>query len=154
MTTRRHRAARTSVVGLAVAATAATVLTAPAAQASTGRTGHEETRRALEDVVRDGIPGVASQARTGNRVWKGAAGVGNLGTGAPRGADDRFRIAGITKTFVATVMLQLESEGRLDRRRRQDLRHHPAERLSDLGRGRHDLQRGRSEPVAHRADAR
>lgn len=50
MTTRRHSAARTGVVGLAVAATAATVITAPAAQASTGRTGHEETRRALDAV--------------------------------------------------------------------------------------------------------
>ncbi|MEU9745338.1 serine hydrolase domain-containing protein [Streptomyces niveus] len=114
MTTRRHSAARTGVVGLAVAATAATVFTAPAAQASTGRTGHEETRRALDAVVRGGVPGVASQARVGNSVWKGAAGVGDLRTGAPRGADDRFRIASITKTFVATVMLQLESEGRLD----------------------------------------
>ncbi|MGW8450999.1 serine hydrolase domain-containing protein [Streptomyces niveus] len=114
MTTRRHSAARTGVVGLAVAATAATVFTAPAAQASTGRTGHEETRRALDAVVRGGVPGVASQARVGNSVWKGAAGVGNMRTGAPRGADDRFRIASITKTFVATVMLQLESEGRLD----------------------------------------
>lgn len=114
MTARRHRSVRTGVVGLAVAATAATVFTAPAAQASTGGAGHEETRRALEAVVRDGIPGVAGQARTGNRVWQGAAGVGNLRTGAPRTADDRFRIASITKTFVATVMLQLESEGRLD----------------------------------------
>ncbi|MFJ9032801.1 serine hydrolase domain-containing protein [Streptomyces sp. NPDC102274] len=119
MAARRHRA-RTSVVGLAVAALAATAFTVPAQASSSGtgyaadRTGHEETRRALDAVVRDGIPGVASQARTGNTVWKGAAGVGDLRTGAPRGADDRFRIASITKTFVATVMLQLESERRLD----------------------------------------
>ncbi|MEV8390214.1 MULTISPECIES: serine hydrolase domain-containing protein [unclassified Streptomyces] len=119
MATRRNRA-RTGVVGLAVAALAATAFTAPAQALSTGteqaagRTGHEETRRALEAVVRGGIPGVASQARTGDQVWKGAAGLGDLRTGAPRGADDRFRIASITKTFVATVMLQLESERRLD----------------------------------------
>ncbi|MFD3525231.1 serine hydrolase domain-containing protein [Streptomyces sp. NPDC058653] len=120
MRSRRHRA-RTGVVGLAVAALAATAFTAPAQASPAGAgetagrpTGHEETRRALDAVVRDGIPGVTSQARTGNRVWKGAAGVGDLRTGAPRGVDDRFRIASITKTFVATVMLQLESEGRLD----------------------------------------
>ncbi|MFC8829546.1 serine hydrolase domain-containing protein [Streptomyces sp. NPDC057137] len=114
MAIRRHRPARTGVAGLAVAALAVTAFTAPAAEAAPSRTGHEETRRALDDVVRGGIPGVASQARVGNSVWKGAAGVGDLRTGAPRGADDRFRIASITKTFVATVMLQLESEGRLD----------------------------------------
>ncbi|MEV8348279.1 hypothetical protein ACFVTT_28390 [Streptomyces niveus] len=51
MTTRRHSAARTGVVGLAVAATAATAFTAPAAQASTGRTG----------------PG---RRRTGRRPWR------------------------------------------------------------------------------------
>ncbi|MFD7091416.1 serine hydrolase domain-containing protein [Streptomyces sp. NPDC059896] len=119
MAARRHRT-RTGVVGLGVAALAATAFTVPA-QASpsgaghaAGRTGHEETRRALDAIVRDGIPGVAGQARTGGSVWKGAAGVGDLRTGAPRRADDRFRIASITKTFVATVLLQLESEGRLD----------------------------------------
>ncbi|WP_329381718.1 serine hydrolase domain-containing protein [Streptomyces sp. NBC_01716] len=130
MRSTRHRTTRTGVVGLAVAALAATAFTVPSQASSggnggnggnggTGQTagrpaGHEETRKALDAVVRDGIPGVTSQAREGRSVWKGAAGVGDLSTGAPRGADDRFRIAGITKTFVATVMLQLETERRLD----------------------------------------
>jgi D-alanyl-D-alanine carboxypeptidase len=39
--------------------------------------------------------------------------VGNLRTGAPRSARDRFRAGSITKTFVATVLLQLEAEDRL-----------------------------------------
>ncbi|GAA0392852.1 serine hydrolase domain-containing protein [Streptomyces luteireticuli] len=34
-------------------------------------------------------------------------------TGRPRSVDDRFRIASITKTFVATVLLQQEAEGRI-----------------------------------------
>ena len=34
--------------------------------------------------------------------------------GAPLTTDDRFRIGSITKTFVATVILQLQAEGRLD----------------------------------------
>ncbi|MFI5617658.1 serine hydrolase domain-containing protein [Streptomyces sp. NPDC051567] len=67
----------------------------------------------MDAIVRGGIPGVSGHARTGDEVWKAASGVGDLATGAPRRADDRFRVASITKTFVATVMLQLESERRL-----------------------------------------
>uniref|UniRef100_UPI0015F0D298 serine hydrolase domain-containing protein n=1 Tax=Streptomyces sp. WELS2 TaxID=2749435 RepID=UPI0015F0D298 len=36
-----------------------------------------------------------------------------LRTGRPRSVHDRYRVASITKTFVATVLLQLEGEGRL-----------------------------------------
>jgi D-alanyl-D-alanine carboxypeptidase len=39
--------------------------------------------------------------------------VGDLGTGEPRSERDRYRVGSITKTFVATVVLQLEAEGRL-----------------------------------------
>ncbi|MEU5400265.1 serine hydrolase domain-containing protein [Streptomyces sp. NPDC005963] len=111
---------RTSVVGLMAAALAASVFTAPAQARSDDsghdpdRTAHRETQQAMEAIVRGGIPGVTAQALTEDGVWQGTAGVGNLKTGAPRGANDRFRVASITKTFVATVMLQLESEGRLD----------------------------------------
>jgi D-alanyl-D-alanine carboxypeptidase len=38
-------------------------------------------------------------------------GVGNRETGTPPSVDDHFRIASITKTFVATVLLQLVDEG-------------------------------------------
>ncbi|MEU9387556.1 serine hydrolase domain-containing protein, partial [Streptomyces sp. NPDC048279] len=40
-------------------------------------------------------------------------GVGDTRTGAPRAASDRYRVGSITKTFVSTVLLQLEAEGRL-----------------------------------------
>ncbi|MGX2994030.1 serine hydrolase domain-containing protein [Streptomyces sp. JNUCC 64] len=114
MSARRSRA-RTGAVGLVAAALTASAFAAPA-RAHPGGAGHDHraTQRALEGIVRGGIPGVTGQALTGDRVWRGVAGVGDLRTGAPRKADDRFRVASITKTFVATVMLQLESEGRLD----------------------------------------
>ncbi|MEU0988405.1 serine hydrolase domain-containing protein [Streptomyces sp. NPDC005953] len=112
--------ARTSVVGLMAVALAASAFTAPAQARSDGtdhhpdRSAHRGTQQAMESIVRGGIPGVTAQALTEDGVWKATAGVGNLKTGAPRQADDRFRVASITKTFVATVMLQLEAEGRLD----------------------------------------
>jgi D-alanyl-D-alanine carboxypeptidase len=45
--------------------------------------------------------------------WTMAAGIGDLETAAPMRPDDHFRIASITKTFVATVVLQLVEEGKL-----------------------------------------
>ena len=41
-------------------------------------------------------------------------GVGNRETGEPPSVDDHFRIASITKTFVATAILQLADAGDVD----------------------------------------
>lgn len=47
----------------------------------------------------------------GRGTWLHAAGIGDLATAAPMAVDDHVRIASITKTFVATVILQLVEEG-------------------------------------------
>lgn len=49
----------------------------------------------------------------GQGTWLRAAGVGDLATAAPVALDDHVRIASNTKTFVATVVLQLADEGNL-----------------------------------------
>ncbi|MGP3683543.1 serine hydrolase domain-containing protein [Streptomyces sp. IBSNAI002] len=111
-----RKTARVGMVGLAAAAVAATVLAAPAQAASdtaAARAGHEATRRAMDAEVKGGIPGITAQVRDGKGVWKATSGVGDRKTGAPRGANDRFRVGSITKTFVATVLLQMEAEGKL-----------------------------------------
>lgn len=83
------------------------------------RRAHEGTRAAMEALVRAGMPGVVGQAREGRegrdgrRVWNGSAGTAELGRPRAPRARDRFRIGSNTKTFVATVMLQLEAEHRL-----------------------------------------
>ena len=100
-----------------VAATAVALsvaLAGPAlAVAPTGAGPHDATRRAIEAVVEDGIPGVTATAKDAHGTWSTTAGVGNIRTGKPRSAADRFRAGSITKSFVATVVLQLEAEGRL-----------------------------------------
>ncbi|WP_077796195.1 serine hydrolase [Streptomyces sp. JHA26] len=93
-------------------------LTLPASAGSTGdgsaaRGGHAATRAALDSVVRDGSPGGIALAELGHTTWSGRAGTSDLATGRTPRADDRFRVGSITKTFVATVMLQLEAEGKL-----------------------------------------
>jgi D-alanyl-D-alanine carboxypeptidase len=49
----------------------------------------------------------------GQHEWSAAAGTQNLSSTVPVSASSRFRIGSITKTFVATVVLQLVDEGRL-----------------------------------------
>ncbi|MDI3387099.1 serine hydrolase domain-containing protein [Streptomyces sp. B-S-A8] len=106
------RTVRTGLMGLAAALTA-TAFTAPAAQADSG-TGHRATQEAMDAAVAAGVPGVAGQARDAHGVWKGTSGVGDRESGAPRSAHDRYRIGSLTKTFVSTVLLQLQAEGRID----------------------------------------
>ncbi|MEU5402854.1 serine hydrolase domain-containing protein [Streptomyces sp. NPDC005963] len=101
------------VAALATAALVSPVVAHPTA-AGGGGDRHGATQRALEQAVRDGIPGAVAQARDRAGSWSGTAGLGELATGKKRKAQDRYRIGSITKTFVATVLLQLEAEGRLD----------------------------------------
>ncbi|MGW7262943.1 serine hydrolase domain-containing protein [Streptomyces sp. NPDC054842] len=102
---------RTGLVA-ATAVAAAVALAAPAAAAPGGR-DHAPTRRAMDAAVRDGVPGVTARAEDRHGTWKAASGTGDLRTGKARGTEDRYRVGSITKTFVATVLLQLEAEGRL-----------------------------------------
>jgi D-alanyl-D-alanine carboxypeptidase len=112
MPVRTLRTALTAVV--AALATTALVSPAVAGPATSGDDGHQRTRQAVEAAVRDGVPGVVAQARVGGEVWKATAGVGDRRTGRERSVRDHYRVASITKTFVATTVLRLEAEGKLD----------------------------------------
>ncbi|MFF9580821.1 serine hydrolase domain-containing protein [Streptomyces achromogenes] len=101
---------------MTAALTACLTLPAPAAgaEAASGAHGeHGATQAALDSVVREGPPGGIALAELGRTTWAGRAGTADLSTGREPRTDDRFRIGSITKTFVATVMLQLEAEGKL-----------------------------------------
>ena len=103
----------TLVAATAVALSAALAAPALAAASTRGAEGHGATQRAVEAAVQLGVPGVTLTAKDAHGTWSTTAGVGNLKTGKPRSADDRYRVGSITKTFVSTVLLQLEAEGRL-----------------------------------------
>ncbi|MET7732458.1 serine hydrolase domain-containing protein [Streptomyces sp. NPDC005402] len=106
---------RTTVMVAATTVALTAGFAAPALAAQSTGTGddHRATRQAVRAAVKDGVPGVTLTAKDGRRTWSTTAGVGNLRTHAPRSADDRYRVGSITKTFVSTVLLQLEAEGRL-----------------------------------------
>ncbi|MFC9700382.1 serine hydrolase domain-containing protein [Streptomyces sp. NPDC056943] len=101
------RTARTVVAATLVAGLAATALAAPALAApAPAKQDHAAAQQALQAAVDAGVPGAVAQARDGRTDWTGTAG--------ERKGNDRYRVGSITKTFVATVLLQLQAEGRID----------------------------------------
>src|SRR3954453_8669959 len=90
---------------------------APAASASAARdrsVGREtELQHALDRVVAAGVPGAVLLVRERDRAIRLTSGHARLKPTTPMRAGDRFRVGSITKTFVATVALQLIGENRL-----------------------------------------
>ena len=70
-------------------------------------------QRLVDEVVEAGAPGAVALVRNGQRTWQGVGGLGDLAARRPPRPADRFRIGSVTKSFVATVVLQLVAEGRL-----------------------------------------
>ncbi|MER5781181.1 serine hydrolase domain-containing protein [Streptomyces mobaraensis] len=125
---RRRTRTVTALLAATLLASAAPALAAPTGRdgtAGTGGTGRasgtsghgtpdrDDLRRALRAVVADGIPGAVAEVRDEHGVWRGAAGVEDLRSGRLPSPDDRFRAGSVTKSLVATVVLQLVAEGRV-----------------------------------------
>jgi D-alanyl-D-alanine carboxypeptidase len=70
-------------------------------------------QQAADQMVADGVPGVIIMSRRGQQVSHVVAGLADKATGQPMQPQDKVRIGSITKTFVATVVLQLAAERRL-----------------------------------------
>lgn len=87
----------------------------PAVSASAAAPAEPEQTRTLIDQLVKEDKATAALIRVDGKGngWAYSAGVGDLKSGRPAAADGYFRIGSITKTFVATVVLQLVDEGRL-----------------------------------------
>ena len=70
-------------------------------------------QHALDRVVAAGVPGGVLLVRERDRTLRLTSGHSKLKPTTPMRAGDRFRVGSITKTFVATVALQLAAENRL-----------------------------------------
>ena len=89
----------------------------PAPPATGGRApapARATLQAALDAAVAAGLPGAAGHVQDGRTGATATAGVVDLARPAPLARQARFRVGSITKTFVATVVLQLVEEGRLD----------------------------------------
>ena len=89
---------------------------APAAAAVPGHTapaGQGELRRDLDAIVAAGATAAIAEVADRSGTRRAAAGVTRLGRPAPAPVDGRFRVGSVSKTFLATVVLQLHAEHRL-----------------------------------------
>lgn len=84
-----------------------------AASVATPRGAHQELQEGLDKIVDTGAVGALAEVRDERGVWRAASGVSRIGTTQPVAVRSRFRAGSITKTFIATVVLQLVDEGRL-----------------------------------------
>ncbi|EJR97964.1 D-alanyl-D-alanine carboxypeptidase [Bacillus sp. MYb56] len=82
-------------------------------QSSTQR-DRNSVKQAVRDTLQLGFPGVLAKTSEGGKTWSYAAGVANLSSKKPMKTDFRFRIGSVTKTFTATVVLQLAEENSLN----------------------------------------
>jgi D-alanyl-D-alanine carboxypeptidase len=91
---------------------AATLLAAPAT--SSARVPDPVRLQALVDeLVAAGAPGAVLHVRDADDDWSGASGLSDIATANVMGRRSRFRVGSLTKSYVATVALQLVEEDRL-----------------------------------------
>jgi D-alanyl-D-alanine carboxypeptidase len=69
--------------------------------------------RVVDELVVAGAPGALVLVRTESETMIAAAGLADRELGRAMRPADRFRVGSVTKTLVATVVLQLAAEGRL-----------------------------------------
>lgn len=72
-----------------------------------------ELQKAIQEIVDSGFLGVQLRVHDEQGEWVGSAGVSRLGEEAKPPTNGHFRIGSNTKTFTATVVLQLVVEGRI-----------------------------------------
>ncbi|MFF5294721.1 serine hydrolase domain-containing protein [Paractinoplanes globisporus] len=95
-----------------------TILITPAAPAAAARDAGQDgfgrlLQEQLDAVHAAGMPGAFAEVRDGRRTWTPTTGYADIATGEPVRDGMRHRIGSITKTFVATTMLQLAGEHRV-----------------------------------------
>jgi len=109
---------RTSTAA-ALASVALAALAGPsvsgAGASSVARPGHEAVvlRHQLHALIAAGVPGAVLVVRDGDEQLRLSAGTSDVATGTPMRVENRFKIGSITKTLVATVVLELVRDGKL-----------------------------------------
>lgn len=100
------------IAGGAVIALVAVVAT-PAA-ATVKQTDHAATQAVLDQYLRQAGPGAAVHAGDDTGAWTLTSGTASISQHRPISPTDHFRIGSQTKTFTASVVLQLFDEGLVD----------------------------------------
>jgi len=106
---RRHL----SVLALAALLLLAAAAPAAGSQAPSAELPRQQLQQLLEELVATGQPGAIGLARHGKETWRGASGLAILDPEQPMRPGLRYKVGSITKTFTATVVLQLVGERKL-----------------------------------------
>ncbi|WP_338887624.1 serine hydrolase [Rhodococcus sovatensis] len=93
---------------------------APQTTSAVGTIRTEDAQTVVDALVTQGAPAAVIELRDGTSEWQGAAGVVERGSEEHASANDPIRIASITKSMVAAVVLQLVAEGALELETRID----------------------------------
>ncbi|MFF1337036.1 serine hydrolase domain-containing protein [Streptomyces sp. NPDC058290] len=72
-----------------------------------------ELQSAIQEIVDSGFAGVQLRVHDERGEWVGNAGVRQLGEADKPPTDGHFRVGSVTKTFTATLVLQLVAEGKV-----------------------------------------
>jgi D-alanyl-D-alanine carboxypeptidase len=100
-------------VGAILACLSAAVIGATSALANPVARDTPNLQKGLDALVAAGAPGAILVVRNGSHTISYTAGLADVKEKRPMRAIDRFRIASLTKTYTATVVLQLVGEGKL-----------------------------------------
>ena len=111
----RSRRRRTLELSGAILAclTAAVPIAASAMAKPTTRTQASTLQQDVDALVAAGAPGVILLVRDGNQTVRLTGGLADIAEKTAMRPADHYRIASLTKTYVATVVLQLVAEGKL-----------------------------------------
>ncbi|MEU0571606.1 serine hydrolase domain-containing protein [Nonomuraea sp. NPDC005983] len=106
---------RTAAYGAVSLMTAARVTAADSGAVPEAAAGQDrpELQKAIEEIVESGFVGVSLRVHDERGEWVGSAGVAELGGTAKPPIDGHVRIGSNTKTFTATLVLQLVAEGKV-----------------------------------------
>lgn len=85
----------------------------PATPATPATPGAAPLQQALDAIAATAASAVLAEVRHPAGTWRGSSGVAELGTTARVPVAGRFRAGSVTKSFVATVVLQLIGERRI-----------------------------------------
>ena len=97
---------------LLAAVTGATALASTVAR-RTAASKAPSLQRDVDALVAGGAPGAILFVRDGNQTSRYAGGFADVARKRPMRARDHFKIASLTKSYTATVVLQLVAEGKL-----------------------------------------
>jgi D-alanyl-D-alanine carboxypeptidase len=108
------RLGRTATVALLACLATALVATSAAARPTiAANAGTAALQKDVDALVAAGVPGAILVVRNGDRTLRLAGGLGDVSRKTPMSARNHYKIASLTKTYTATVVLQLVGEGKL-----------------------------------------